>query len=89
MPPSASFVLPLLAPLLMASGGDCYLITRDRIALIPCDFKAAATDSLRYAARDEERARPSRPEQRRNAVTSHPGWKNPKRSRSTSRRSSE
>jgi hypothetical protein len=49
--------LTLILPLLLTSPPGCYLVTSERIQSIPCNFRAAATDSLRYAARDEERER--------------------------------
>jgi hypothetical protein len=42
----------------------CYLVTNDGIAEIPCDFRAAATDALRYASIDSPEAR-QRAERRR------------------------
>lgn len=54
--------LTLILPLLVASAGDCYLVTNDEIEAIPCDFSAAATDALRYAAEDAEAAKPRKPE---------------------------
>lgn len=61
--------LTLIARLLVASSPDCYLVTSDEIRAIPCDFSAAATDALRYAADDapEARARRAR-QQERDAV---------------------
>jgi hypothetical protein len=59
------FALTLILPLLVASPGGCYLVTSEGIDPIPCDFSAAATDALRYAAEDAEAARAERDRQRR------------------------
>jgi hypothetical protein len=58
--------LTRLIPLLIAaSTRDCYLVTRDRIEIIPCNFDAAVTDALRYAAEDAAPARRKAGPQRR------------------------
>ena len=56
--------LTLILPLLLASAGECHLVTNEKIELIPCDFSAATTDALRYAAEDADSARPRLPEPR-------------------------
>lgn len=53
----------LLARLLVASAGECYLVTADGIYDIPCDFSAATTDALRYGAEDSPAATARRAEQ--------------------------
>jgi hypothetical protein len=60
------FALTVIMPLLVASAGECYLVTSDGISEIPCDFSAAATDALRYAAEEtaEAKARRARQQQR-------------------------
>lgn len=59
------FALTLILPLLVAAEGECYLVTSEGIDPIPCDFSAAATDALRYAAEDTEAARAARDRQQR------------------------
>ena len=46
--------LPLLVPILLASVGDCYLVTNTRSEAIPCNFSASVTDALRYHAKEED-----------------------------------
>lgn len=48
--------------LLVSSAGECYLVTSEKIEVIPCVFSAEATDALRYAAEDAEAAKPRKPE---------------------------
>jgi hypothetical protein len=48
---------PMLLAWILASPGECYLVTSARIEPIPCKFDAASTDALRYAAREEDRKR--------------------------------
>jgi hypothetical protein len=55
--------LTLVLPLLVASAGDCYLVTNDEIDEIPCDFSAASTDALRYSAEDDPEAKAKRAEE--------------------------
>jgi hypothetical protein len=66
------FALALISALLVASPGECYLVTSEGIDSIPCDFSAAATDALRYAAEDAEAARAERDGQRRRAEAARP-----------------
>ena len=80
-------MLTLVLTLLVASPGGCYLVTNARIHEIPCDFKASATDALRYAAEDAGEARSKRPEPQQRADAG-PQLKPPPASQGYSRRRS-
>lgn len=54
------FPLAVIARLVAASPAGCYLVTSEGISTIPCEFSAAATDTLRYAADDSPEARAKR-----------------------------
>jgi hypothetical protein len=69
---SVMLALAIVMPLLVASATDCYLVTGDGITRIPCDFRAATTDALRYAARDAPDARARRAEQQKRDANLRP-----------------
>jgi hypothetical protein len=59
----------------------CYLVTNDGIEQIPCDFRAAATDALRYASIDSPEARQRAERRRQQALHAPPPSPGPLRSR--------
>lgn len=67
--------LALVVPLFLQSPKpeECYLVTNVRIHMIACDFSAAATDALRYAAKDMGEARSKKAEPPQQRTASGPG----------------